>query len=278
MTNATTMNKAVIADVSNRSLSELLSLKDRVAVVTGGTAGIGLATCKRLIEAGACVLVAGHKEASARQAAAQLTTDLGGRVLGVEVEASDSASLSALADRAVAEFGRLDVWVNNAGIYPAKPALDMSDDDWRQVIDLDLSGVFFACREAAKRMIAAGNGGVIINLSSVAGFIASPKQVSYTSAKHGIGGLTKSMAVELGPYGIRVLAVAPTLIKTPGTDSVKFRDSTGLNDEQMAQMLPLGRVGVPDDIARVVLLCASDLTVYMTGNTLLVDAGQMAGM
>lgn len=250
MTSTTTNERTVIPDVSSRSLFELISLKGKVAVVTGGTRGIGLAICKRLAEAGANLLVAGHHEASAQEAAVQLT-DAGLSAIAVEVDASNSASLSTLADRAVSEFGRLDVWVNNAGIYPVKPVLESSDKDWQKVIDLDLSGVFFASREAAKRMIASGNGGVIINLSSVAGYSASgPGMTAYVSAKHGVGGLTKSLAVELGPHGIRVLAVAPTFIQTPGTDSADFREATGIDENQIAQMLPLGRVGVPDSTLR----------------------------
>ncbi len=275
MTSTTKNEKTIVPDVSNRSLPELISLKGKVAVVTGGSKGIGLAICKRLAEAGANVVVAGHHEERANEAAAQTaTTD--NRAIGVEVDASNSASLSTLAERAISEFGRLDIWVNNAGIYPVKPVLESSDEDWQKVINLDLNGVFFASREAAKRMIT-GNGGVIINISSVAGYSAHrPGMSAYVSAKHGIGGLTKSLAVELGPMGIRVLAIAPTFIETPGTDSAEFREASGMDSDQIAQMLPLGRVGVPDDVARVALFCASDLAIYMTGDTLLVDAGQVA--
>ena len=276
MTSTTKNEKTIVPDVSNRSLPELISLQGKVAVVTGGSKGIGLAICKRLAEAGANVVVAGHHEESANEAAAQTaTTD--NRAIGVAGDASNSASLSTLAERAISEFGRLDIWVNNAGIYPVKPVLESSDEDWQKVINLDLNGVFFASREAAKRMIAAGNGGVIINISSVAGYSAHrPGMSAYVSAKHGIGGLTKSLAVELGPMGIRVLAIAPTFIETPGTDSAEFREASGMDSDKIAQMLPLGRVGVPDDVARVALFCASDLAIYMTGDTLLVDAGQVA--
>jgi NAD(P)-dependent dehydrogenase (short-subunit alcohol dehydrogenase family) len=265
-----------IADVSGKTIQDLISLKGRVAVVTGGAHGIGFAICQRLAEAGASVLVAGHHEDTAQEAAKRLT-GAGQTAIGVQVDASNSESLAALADRAVSQFGRFDVWVNNAGIYPINPVLKMSDDDWRRVVELDLNGVFFASREAARRMVELDNGGVIINLSSVAGYSAGgPGMAHYVSVKHGVGGLTKSLAVELSQYAIRVLALAPTFIQTPGTGADAFRQASGLDPEQIAQMLPLGRVGVPDDVARVALFWASDLAAFMTGDTLLVDAGQIA--
>ncbi|MFN6469072.1 MAG: SDR family NAD(P)-dependent oxidoreductase [Nostoc sp. SerVER01] len=276
MTSTTENEKFIIPDVSDRPLPELISLKNKVAVVTGGSKGIGWGICKRLAEAGANVVVAGHHQESSNQAAAELTNTYNNRAISIAVDVSNSATLSTLAERTISEFGRLDIWVNNAAIFPIKPLLEFSDEAWQEVINVDLNGVFFGSREAAKRMIAAGNGGVIINLSSVLGYKAWPKMSAYVCAKHGIGGLTKSLAIELGQHGIRVLAIAPSVVKTAYINSAEFQDNSGVDSDEVAKEIPLGRVGVPDDIARVALFCASDLAIYMSGHTLLVDAGLTA--
>src|SRR5262249_19863899 len=148
-----------------------------------------------------------------------------------------------------------------------------------RVLDINLRGTFIGAREAARRMTRAGRGGVILNLASTAGFKAGgPAVAHYVSSKHAVIGLTKSLAVELGPHGIRVLAIAPTLIETPGIEAGEeaFRHA-GLGDllDSYAQRLPLGRVGVSDDVARVALFCASDLSLFMTGSTVLVDGGDI---
>ncbi len=268
-----------IADVSSKSISELISLKGRVAVVTGGSRGLGFAICKRLAEAGAAVFVTARNQEGAKAAAEEIQ-NLGGKAIGVSADATDSKALSEVTDRAMSEFGRLDIWVNNAGVYKFQSILDMTDEQWSETLDLNLASAFKGSREAAKRMREAGNGGVIINLSSTQGFRSGGPMLShYVAAKHGVRGLTKGLAVELGSYGIRVLGLAPTYTITEGT--AKFKQDLsqvigGDPEEQIGKMLPLGRVGVPDDVARVVLFCASDLAMFMTGDTLLVDAGNIA--
>lgn len=268
-----------IADVSDRPLAELLSLAGRAAVVTGGAVGIGRAVADRLAEAGADVLVADLADPGPTVA------ELSGRhpdrrIAGTRLDVADGASIAAAADRAVAELGRIDIWVNNAGIYPSVPLLAMTDADWDRVLDVNLRGTFIGSREAARRMTAAGRGGVILNVASTAGYQAGgPGVAHYVASKHGVRGLTKSLAVELGASGIRVLAIAPTLIETPGIEAGReqFR-AAGLGDmiDTYAQRLPLGRAGVPDDVARVAVFAASDLALFMTGSTLLVDAGDVA--
>lgn len=268
-----------IVDVSDRTLTELLSLEGRVAVVTGGAVGIGRAIADRLAEAGADVVV-GDVADPAATVAELSAAHPGRRIVGTRLDVRDSASIVACADLAVRELGRLDVWVNNAGIYPSVPLLEMSDDDWDRVLDVNLRGTFVGAREAARRMTEAGHGGVILNIASTAGYQAGgPGVAHYVSSKHAVRGLTKSLAVELGPAGIRALAIAPTLIETPGIEAGReqFRRA-GLGDviDTYAQRLPLGRAGVPDDVARVAVFCASDLAAFMTGSTLLVDAGDVA--
>ncbi len=268
-----------VPDVKDESLAELMSLGGRVAVVTGGAVGIGYAIARRMVQAGARVLISDiHDTDEAVQALAREFGDA--QVKGTSLDVSDAESIRACVERAVQEFGRIDIWVNNAGIYPSVPVLEMSDDDWDRVLDINLRGSFIGAREAAARMVGAGHGGVILNVASTAGFKAGgPGVAHYVSSKHAILGLTKSLAVELGPHGIRVLAIAPTLIDTPGIAAGQeaFR-AAGLGDllDSYAARLPLGRIGVPDDVARVALFCASDLALFMTGSTLLVDGGDVA--
>ena len=268
-----------ISDVKDRTIDQLMSLEGRAAVVTGAAMGIGAATAARLAEAGADLLLGDVDEAGVSAVAGGICERYGRKAVGVRMDVSDGASIRAAADRAIADFGRLDVWVNNAGIYPFALTLEMTDSDWDRVLDINLRGAFIGAREAAKRMIDAGNGGVIVNMASTAGFRAGgPGVPHYVASKHGLLGLTKSLAVEFGVHGIRVLAVAPTLIETPG-----IRQLSGGGDETATQMLsdlaarlPLGRPGVADDVARVVLMCATDMTLFMTGSALAVDAGDLA--
>jgi NAD(P)-dependent dehydrogenase (short-subunit alcohol dehydrogenase family) len=270
-----------IADVSHLGLAQLLSLEGRVAVVTGGAAGIGAAIASRLAEGGASVLI-GDKGIfdKAEESAARLAEQSGRRVVGTTLDVTDESSVNECADLAMAEFGRLDIWVNNAGTYPMQPLLEMTAQDWDNVINVNLRGAFLGSQAAAKRMIEAGNGGVIINLASTGSFKASsPGVVHYISAKHGVAGLTKSLAIDLGPHNIRVLAVAPTVIRgTPGNDAARAaRSARGLGGDVDAHSarLPLGRTGVADDVGRVAYFCATDLSMFMTGAILPVDAGDL---
>lgn len=261
-------------DLTGRPLADMLSLEGSVAVVTGGARGIGLATVRRLAEAGAAVILADVDGRAAELAAATIP----GVVVPVEVDLAAAGSAAFLADRAVSKLGRIDVWVNNAGIYPSREALSLEDDDWERVLDLDLRAVFSCAREAARHMVAAGAGGVIVNVASTASFrIAGHGIAHYAAAKHGVVGLTKSLAVELGAHGIRVLAVAPCVTDTPGIAEARpVLEAAGFALETLGSELPLGRIAVPDDVARVVLFCASDLSALMTGSVLAVDAGYLA--
>lgn len=262
-----------IRDVSGSPLEELLALSGRVAVVTGGARGIGLACCTRLAEAGAAVVAADLDEGTALEAAERL----GAGVSGTRVDVREPASVRALAERTLAELGRLDVWVNSAGIYPLSGLLDLSDDAWDQVLDVNLRGTFVGAREAGRAMIASGKGGVIVNIASTGAYrVDAPGASHYVASKFGVRGLTQSLAVELGAHGIRVLAVAPTVTLTPGLESERESlQQAGFALDELGARLPLGRVAVPDDIARVVVFCASDLSLLMTGSTLPVDAGEL---
>ena len=266
-----------IADVTAKSIADLVSLAGRRAVVTGAAQGLGKGIARRLAEAGASILVADVKGELATAAAEDLARAYGVRAIAARMDVSDEASVAAAVDLAVRELGGIDIWVNNAGLFPSIPLTEMSQEVWDQVMAVNLRGAFLGSREAARRMIAAGDGGVIVNIASTAGFKGvAPGLAAYVASKHGVRGMTKQMALELAPHGIRVLGVAPTFCVTEGNLEAMAANPNPNPGADIPAILGsrLGRVGVPDDIARVVLFCASDLAIFMTGSTLLADAGE----
>lgn len=268
------------ADVSAVALADLLSLHGRRAVVTGGAQGLGLAIARRLAEAGAQVAIADLDLDRAASAAAGIADARGASTIGVRMDVSDSASVESATSRVVAEFGGVDIWINNAGVFPSASVLDMSDEQWDHVFAVNTRGVRNGARAAARHM---PKGGVIINVVSTAGFRGSaPGLAAYVGSKYAVRGMTKQMALELAPRGIRVLGVAPTFVPTEGNSAAVAAALAAMGDagidasnvpSAMSQSL-IGRVGTPDDIARVVLFAASDLATIMTGSTLLADAGE----
>ncbi|MDX3109233.1 SDR family NAD(P)-dependent oxidoreductase [Nonomuraea angiospora] len=269
-------------DVSSRPLSDLISLRGRRAVVTGAAQGLGTAIAARLTEAGADLLIMDLNEEAARAAAEELAARHSVTAIGMRADVSDTASVIAAADRAVAELGGLDIWVNNAGLFPNAPVLQMPDEMWEQVFAVNARGVFLGSREAARRMAEHGKGGVIVNIVSTAGFqVAFPGMAAYVSSKHAVRGLTKSLAVDLAPLGVRALGVAPSYVPTEGNTAAAAQAAeqaaaAGIEIPALdvMQQSRIGRLGVPDDIARVVLFAVSDLSIIMTGSTLLADAGE----
>ena len=261
----------MIADHTERTLIDLLSMAGRSAVVTGGGRGIGAATVRRLAEAGASVVAADLDVAAAEKVAA----DAPGNVIAAAVDVADSASLAQLAELAVSEFGRLDVWVNNAGIYPTTgPAIEATDEFIDRMLEVNVRGTFAGAREAARRMT---EGGVIVNVASTAGFRAAPGISAYVASKHAVVGLTKNLAIELGPAGVRVVGVAPGVIDTPGVqEQLAPLKEAGLDVGARMTRTLLGRAGQPDDVARVITFLASDLAAWVTGDVVAVDAGALA--
>lgn len=271
-----------VPDVSGKTIPQLFSLAGRRAVVTGGAQGLGKAIASRLAEAGASVLIADLNEELAKAAAGDLRQSFGGQVAAIAADVTKEGSVAAAADYAVAEFGGIDIWVNNAGIFPNQSLAEMSVDTWDKVMGINLRGIFLGSREAARCMGAVGRG-VIINIVSAAGFRGgSPGMAAYATSKHGVVGATKQMAIELARQGIRVLGVAPTYCVTEGTTAAMRAGLAARGLTEVPKDLPqlsttrLGRTGVPDDIGRVVLFCASDMAIFMTGTTLMVDAGETA--
>jgi NAD(P)-dependent dehydrogenase (short-subunit alcohol dehydrogenase family) len=262
-------------DLTDRPLGELFRLDGRAAVVTGAARGLGAQIVRRLAEAGADVL-AGDIDADG---CATLSTDVserwGRRIVGTHLDVSDPASIEAAGERAVATFGRLDIWVNNAGISPPTgPATDVSVEFLDRMFDINTRGCYLGAREAARRMT---SGGVVINLASTTGFRASAGISAYVASKHAVVGITKALGLEFGPLGIRVLGIAPTVMDTPGVrQEAAALLEAGVDVAKRAASNPLGRMGVADDVARVVVFAASELAAFMTGSTLAVDAGRLA--
>jgi NAD(P)-dependent dehydrogenase (short-subunit alcohol dehydrogenase family) len=268
------VSRVVAPDVSARSLDALISLEGRRGVVTGAAQGIGRAIARRLAEAGARLLVCDLNVEGAQEAQAEL----GENAQASHVDVTSSESVKRVAERAVEEFGGLDIWVNTPGIYPVTPLLEIADEEWERVIDVNLRGTFVGSREAARMMIQCGSAGVILNIASTASYRVAGEGVShYVAAKFGVRGLTKGLAVELGPHGIRALAIAPCVTLTPGLEATRGAlERAGFQLDDLGNDLPLGRIAVPDDIARVALFCVSDLATLMTGTTVQVDAGYLS--
>lgn len=268
------------ADVSTRRLTALTDLTGRTALVTGGAQGLGRAIADRLAEAGASIVIADLDAGRSADAAAAIAERFGVAATGVRMDVTDSASVATAADEVSAAVGAPSIWVNNAGIFPSQSLLEMSDETWEQVFAVNTRGARNGAREAARRMT---EGGVIVNIVSTAGFRGTaPGLSAYVSSKHAVRGLTKQLALELAPRGIRVLGVAPSYVPTEGNiamaqAAMEQMAAAGIDPSSMPAAMSqslIGRQGTPDDIARVVLFCASDLSLVMTGSTLLADAGE----
>lgn len=268
-----------VATVANHSLADLVSLKGRSAVITGAAWGLGKAAARRLAEAGASVLIGDIDVDSAARTAAEISEATGSRVISAYSDAGDSASVIGLVETAVRELGGIDIWVNNAGLPSSLPIFDLTEEEFDTVVAITLKGTFVGARAAAKHMVDAGRGGVIVNVASLAGLMGiSPGQAAYVAAKHGVVGLTKQMAIELGEHDIRVMGIAPGVCLTEKTafladlppEQLKAIGIPGIDTSR------LGRVGEADDVARVILFAACDMSMFMTGSTLIVDGGMAA--
>lgn len=258
----------------------LLDLKGKTAIVTGGAIGIGLGIASRLAEAGANVVVASKSPEEDKKAAESLKAK-GWAATAIPTDVSDEASVKNLMDGTVKAYGAIDILVNNAGIYPDIPLKEMTLQDFQKVIDVNLNGVFLCTKYASERMIAQGKPGKIINITSIDALHPSMVGLAhYDASKHGVWGFTKNIALELAPHKIYVNAVAPGGIVTPGVQ--KLQQSTMPSGTDMKVLLdaflkkiPMGRFGEPDDIGKVVLFLASDMSSYMTGSQIVVDGGAL---
>jgi NAD(P)-dependent dehydrogenase (short-subunit alcohol dehydrogenase family) len=257
-----------------RSVQELFDLTGKVAIVTGGGTGLGVAFALALAEAGADVVCAGRRRDPLDKTVEQIQA-IGRRALAIETDVTDESSVTAMTKRTVDHFGRLDILVNNAGVAAGGPPEEMSLADWQRVIDVNMTGVFLCSREAARLMIAANHGGQIINIASILGAAASmPGPASaYAASKGGVINLTRDLAVHWASKGIRVNAIGPAYFPSEMTSGALDVPETVTAIEQRT---PLGRLGQLEELKGVVVFLASDASSYVTGQTIFVDGGWMA--
>lgn len=253
------------------TLQELFGLEGKVALVTGGGSGIGRGAANRLALAGAAVAIADLDAARVESAAAEMKSD-GHQVLAATVDVTEEASVRTMVERTVAQFGRLDVLVNNAGIYPVSPIAEMAVAEWDRVMAVNLRGAMLCIRESVKAIRAGGRGGSIINVSSIDSMHPSfVGMAHYGASKGGLNMLTRSAAIEFAADAITVNAVCPGGALTEGTSRAMF---DGLR-EQLEARIPLGRIAMPDEIGGVILFLAGPAARYVTGTTLVVDGGYL---
>lgn len=257
-------------------VKNFLDLSGKTAIVTGGAVGIGLGISRRLAEAGANVLIADIDADNAEKAKQELTGQ-GYKVEAIKTDVSKEADVDAMVQKAVSTFGGLDILVNNAGIYPNILVMDMSPADFERVIAVNLESVFLCTKRSATQMISQGRGGKIVNITSIDALHPStPGLAHYDASKHGVWGFTKNSALELAKDKIWVNAVAPGGIATPGVQQMS-KAPTGVDMSKMLEgflaKIPMHRMGEPDDIGKVVLFLASDMSSYMTGTQVVVDGG-----
>jgi NAD(P)-dependent dehydrogenase (short-subunit alcohol dehydrogenase family) len=251
------------------------SLKGSTALITGAAMGIGYGIASRFVEAGANVIIADISPAI-DSAASKLGA---GAAKSIRLDVTDEKATAEAVQRVVDEFGSLDILVNNAGIYPRSPVLEMTPEFFDRVIDVNLRGMVFMCKAAALQMVKQGRGGKIVNIASIDSLHPSmPGLAAYDTSKGGVLMFTKALALELAPHNITVNAIAPGGITTEGAS----KPMEGLSAEQLKQLteqfvkqVPLGRFGVPDDIAKVAVFMASSAADYMTGDLIVVDGGRL---
>jgi len=254
-------------------------LTGKVAIVTGGAMGIGFGIVKRFVEAGADVVVADLDGDLAYRKAGELEGP--GKTISLGVDVTEHLAGQRMVDECVASFGSVDILVNNAGIYPMTPLLEMSREAWQRVIDVNLTGLAFVSKAVGARMVEQGSGGKIVNIASIDALHPSMVGLAaYDSSKGGVLMFTRAFALEMAPHGVNVNAIAPGGISTEGTAAPL--QGSGMTEEQMAGMMdqfiaqiPLGRMGEPDDIAKVATFLASPASDYITGELIVVDGGRL---
>jgi glucose 1-dehydrogenase len=249
-----------------------MNLKDKIAIVTGGNSGIGMAVVLELARQGANVVIDYVVHPEATEALAQQVRALGDRAIGVKADISKVSELQNLFDAAIKEFGRVDIMINNAGIETRSSILDSTEEQYEKVMAINLKSAFFGTQLAAKQMIKQGGGGCIINMSSVHEDWPMPGNTPYCLSKGGMRMLTRTAGVELAPHNIRVIGVGPGAVATP------INKETMENPELLKKLnaaIPLGRMADSEEIAKLVAFLASDGASYITATTIFADGGIM---
>lgn len=247
-------------------MSSPFALRDRRAVVTGASSGIGQAIAVAFAQAGASVAGMSLDDGSETDELVRAHGVEGFQLVG---DTGDVAAVDGLAQAAVERFGGFDVWVNNAARLLVRPLVETSDEDWHGLLAANLHGYFYGCRAAARRMLAQGGGGRIVNVTSAVNVLAVAELSAYGAAKGAIASMTKALALEVAPAGITVNAVAPGATETPMNDEA-YTDEVRRTYEER---IPLGRIGTPEEVADVIVFLASDASRYITGQELVVDGG-----
>lgn len=258
--------------------NKLLGLSGKTAVVTGAV-GIGFGIAYRLAEAGANVVLASRSQQELDESVQKLAAK-GWNVKGIVTDVSIEEDIKKMVNFAVGQFGSIDILVNNAGIFPIIPVMQMTLSDFEKVLDVNLRGVFLCTKYTAEQMIKQGRGGKIINITSIDAL--HPSQVGlahYDASKHGVWGFTKNVALELAPHKIWVNAIAPGGVNTPGVQKMQGEPAQGVDTakimEEFLAEIPMHRLGEPDDIGKVALFLASDMSNYMAGSQIVVDGGAL---
>lgn len=249
-------------------------IKGKVVIITGGANGIGLAMAKAFAINGAHLMLIDINTDAMERAAVSLT----GEKTRISVEifqasVNDEEAVASAFSWCLERFGRVDILLNNAGISVNKPSLELSGEEWRKGIEVNLNGVFF-CAQAAAKIMVRQKKGVIINTASMYGLISAPERAAYCSAKAGVVSLTKTLAVEWAPYGIRVNAIGPGYTLTPLIE--ELGNNNRLDLEALCRKTPLGRLGTPEEMAQLALFLASEAAGFVTGHTLVADGGWTA--
>lgn len=259
--------------------SKLLNISGKVAIVTGGSMGIGFGISYRLAEAGAKVVIVSRNQEEAQAAADEITAK-GYQAIAISADVSKEEDVQNLVKQTIEKFGSIDILSNNAGIFPNAPLATMTVENFDQVISVNLRGVFLMTKYVSEEMKKENKGGKIINTTSIDALHPSMVGLAhYDASKHGVWGFTKNVALELAQYSIQVNAVAPGGVMTQGVASMQSKDGQTPKIDRFPEApkmeVPMGRMGVPDDIAKVVLFLASDMSSYMTGSQIVADGGYL---
>jgi NAD(P)-dependent dehydrogenase (short-subunit alcohol dehydrogenase family) len=259
--------------LAQRVMTGPFDLHGKRALVTGGSRGIGRAVALALADSGADVALTSRNGDDAEPVAREIRAK-GRRSLGLLLDVRHSMSIRVCFERLDREWGGLDILVNNAGTNIPQDLMHVDEDSWDTVVDSDLKGLVFTTQAAAERMIAAKDGGRIVSIASIYGVVGRRERIAYSAAKGALVNLTRSLALELGPHGINVNAVGPSLVETDLTRE-RLRTIPGYREEEIART-PLGRLATVEDVAAAVVFFASPAASFITGQTLLVDGGTSA--